>query len=69
MHKHLVLQTVCLTYLDELKQMVEAGVHTTVGSQTHQVQLLIVLLSVGVSSLHLRILHDGAVLAGTVDLH
>ena len=43
--------------------------HTTITGQSHQVQLLVVLLGVGVSSLYLRILHDRAVLAGTVDLN
>ena len=43
--------------------------YATVRAEPHQVQLLVVLLSVGVGSLHLRVLHDGAVLAGAVDLH
>ena len=43
--------------------------YTTIASQTHQVQLLVVLLGIGVSSLDLRILHDRTVLASAVDLH
>ena len=30
MYEHLILQTISLTDLDQLEQMVEAGVHTTV---------------------------------------
>ena len=36
-YEHLVLQTVGLANLDELEQMVEAGVNTTVGAKSHQV--------------------------------
>ena len=43
--------------------------YTAVRGKTHQVQLLIVLLSIGVGSLHLRVLHDRAVLTGAVDLY
>ena len=43
--------------------------YATITSQTHQVQLLVVLLSIGVSSLHLGILHDRTILAGAIDLN
>ena len=69
MNKHLILQSVCLTNLNELKQVIKAGVYTSVRSKTHQVQFLAVFLSISVSSLHLRILHDRTILAGTVNLH
>ena len=68
-YERLVLQTVVLAHLDELEQVVQAGVYTSVRAQTHQVQLLIVLLGIGVGCLHLWVLHDAAVLAGAVDLY
>ena len=43
--------------------------YTSVRCQSHQVQLLVVLLGIGVSSLNLWILHDRAVLAGAVNLY
>ena len=69
MYENLVLQPVSLTHLNEFEQVIEAGMHTAVAGQTHQVQFLIILLGIGVGSLHLRILHDGAVLASAVNLH
>ena len=69
MYEELVLQAVSLTDFDELEEVVEAGVYAAVGGQTHQVQFLVVLLGIRVGSLHLRVLHDGAVLAGAVDFH
>ena len=68
-YEQLVLQAICLTNLDELEKMIEAGVNTTIRGKTHQVQFLVVLLGVGIGSLHLRVLHDGAVFAGAVDLY
>ena len=65
----LVLQTIVLTHLDEFEEMVQRRVNTTVRGQTHQVQFLIILLGISIGSLHLCVLHDRAVLAGTVDLH
>ena len=43
--------------------------NTTVRAEAHQVEFLSILLSVGISCLHLWILHDGAILAGTINLH
>ena len=43
--------------------------HATVGGQSHQVELFALLLGVAISGLHLRVLHDRAVLAGAVDFH
>ena len=68
-YEQLVLQTVCLTNLNEFEEVVEAGVNTTVRGKTHQVQFLVVFLSVSIGGLHLRVLHDGTVFAGTVDLY
>ena len=43
--------------------------YATIRAQTHQVQLLTILLGIAVGGLHLWILYDAAVLAGAVDLH
>ncbi len=43
--------------------------YAAVGSQTHEVELLAVILGVLVSGLHLWVGDDGAVSAGAVDLH
>ena len=69
MNEHLILQAEFLTHLDELEKMVEAGVHATVGGQSHQVELLAVLLGVVVSLHNALVLQDRTILAGTVDLH
>ena len=69
MNEHLILQAELLTHLDELEKMIEAGVHATVGGQSHQVELLAVLLGVVVSLHDTFVLQDRTILAGTVDLH
>ena len=68
-YKHLILQSVSLTNLYQFKQVVQARVYAAVRRQSHQVQLLVVLLSVCVRRLYLRVVHDRAVLAGTVNLY
>ena len=69
MHERLVLQSIGLADLDEFEQVVEAGVDATIRAETHEVELLALFLCISVGSLHLWVLHDGAVLAGAVDLH
>ena len=49
--------------------MIERRVNAAITCQSHEMQLLAVLLSVSVCSHDLRILHDRAVLAGAVNLH
>ena len=68
-NERLVLQTIVLTYLNEFEQVFQRRVYTTIRAETHQVQFLIVLLGIGISGLHLRILYDRTILAGTVNLH
>lgn len=68
-YEDLVLQSELLTHLDELEQMVEAGVHAAVGGQSHQVKLLAVLLGIVVGLNNAFVLQDTAVFASTVDFH
>ena len=69
MYKRLVLQTVVTANLDELEEVIQRRVYATVRAEAHEVQLLTRFLGVSIGSLYLGILHDGAVLAGTVDFH
>ena len=43
--------------------------HTTIGSQSHEVQFLALLLGIAVGSLHLWIFQYRPILAGTINLH
>ena len=69
MNEHLILQSELLTHLDELEKMVKAGMHATVGGQSHEVKLLTVLLGVVICFNNTLILQDRTILACTVDLH
>ena len=69
MNEGLVLQSISLAHLYQFEEMIERRVHTTIRGKSHEVELLIVLLGIGIGSLHLRIVFNGAILAGTVDFH
>ena len=69
MDKGASIETILVSYLDKLKHVVEAGVDAAVGGKAHNVEVLAGLLGIGVGLLHLRIVADGAVGAGTVDFH
>ena len=64
-----IFEVIFFSDLDELEEVVEAGVHATGRSQSHQVELLAGLLSVAISVDDLLVLQDVACLAGLVDLH
>ena len=55
-------------YLDEFIEMFDAGVHTAVAGEAHEVEVLACGLCIFVGALHFGVFHDAAVAAGTVDL-
>ena len=64
-----VLDVVLLGDVDEFQQVVQRGMNATRGSQAHQVQALAIGLGIAVGRLDLRVLQDGIVGTGAVDLH
>ena len=65
----LALQSVLLGDIAQVEQVIKRTVYTTVTGQSHDMQVLAVLLGVAESRLDLRILQYTAILAGAVDLH
>jgi len=49
--------------------MVQRGMHTSVGDQAHEMDLLAIILRIRECALDLRVIHDGTLLASHVDLH
>ena len=43
--------------------------YTTIGNQAHEVDLLIILFRIAISTFDLRVLHDRILAASDVDLH
>ncbi len=67
--KRVALQLVFGGDVAEVEEVVEAGVDTTIGGQTHEMDVLAVLLGIGEDGFDLRIVQDTAVFAGTIDLY
>ena len=64
-----LLQTIFLTNLNQLEEVIQRRVNTTGRSQAHQVELLTCLLSIAVSVDDFLILQDVTALASLVDLN
>ena len=61
--------TIFLGDIAKLEQVVERTVYTTVGCQTHEVNVLAVFLGIAESRYHFLVLHDAVVSTSTVNLH
>ena len=64
-----LLHAILLGDVSQLQQMLQRAVHATVRHQTHQVDLLAVLLRIAIRPFDLRILQDRVLATSDVDLH
>ena len=61
--------SVFLGDIRQLQKMLQRAMYTTIGNQAHEVDLLIILFCVAISTFDLRVLHDRILTASDVDLH
>ena len=61
--------SVFLGDIRQLQKMLQRAMYTTIGNQAHEVDLLIILFRIAISTFDLRVLHDRILAASDVDLH
>ena len=61
--------SVFLGDIRQLQKMLQRAMYTTIGNQAHEVDLLIILFRVAISTFDLRVLHDRILAASDVVLH
>ena len=61
--------TILLGYVTEFEEVFEAGVYATVAGESHEMHSLAFAYGILECALHLGVLHDAVVTAGTVDFH